>query len=424
MTSSLRFVSLCCFASLAVSLRRHSQKEARDNSGEGELQGVLTDMIGKLGGGVVTSRLMTRVAKNVSKGIPKEMDDLVDDLARSGTCSSAWGKYGLSELKNTMKQSYKKRPFSCLKGGKQVNVDSALKLFGQRARMTKTNALAKFSAACVLRDITDKYGKAHGFTAWNKQSFSKFTNMQSVLTKYYKELVQLGKKDINQWDNLTFGVLGANFKKFSPLYMAARGEIKGFLYEFLKKLFLISMGPQMVHKYRNNPSKLQELGKYRPASLADNIQWAVNYENNGVKKKHAAADPENVELGRHVKQLFGHCIKYSYRKKVPHLQMEAQDDLLDRAIALYTIWNYRYVTYFMTQNPALTKCSIGPLKRKHKWTVVPHVIAHGVLSLIASMNEGGPLMSSWGTYRPISLMMAGAGLQQTCKGKVSAFRGQ
>merc|ERR550539_43307 len=239
----------------------------------------------------------------------------------------------------------------------------------------------------------------------------------TVISTYYKKLVELGMKDVDQWDNVTFGVLEANFNKFSPAYQQVAGAQKHYLYEFLKKLFLISMGPQMVHKNRNSPSALKKLGKYRPALLADNIQWAVDFENNGVQQGHPAADPDNVKLGRHVKELFGHCIKYKYDQQVPHFRMEAEtDDLLDRALTLYTIWNYRYVTYFMTQNPTPSQCPAG-----HKWSIVPHVAAHTVLSLVASMNEAGRNSAAWGTYRPISLMMAGAGFQQTCDGQAMAF---
>jgi len=322
-------------------------------------------------------------------------------------------------LKNTIENSYKQKPFSCSSWGwgarrRKPSPDAVLGLFGQSARATKSHEGAKYVTECILQDMLDKYGETEGLS-WDKAGLNNFPGMQSTLTAYYDEMVDLGLKDINKWDNMTFRILSSNFQKFGMAYQHASGMQKQYLYEYLKKLFLISVGPQMVHRNRRSPGKLKEISPYRPASLAANIQWAVEFENLGVQQGHPAADPENVALGRRVLQLFGHCLDFSYNSNVPHLRMQADDDLLDHAVLLYTIWNYRYVTYFITQNPTPAQCPAG-----HKWSPVPHVAAHSLVSLIGSMNEGGNDLSAWGTYRPITLMMAGAGLEQSCGGQTQA----
>lgn len=408
MTLKSFHAALCCGWVLSAASLRKAERQEADAHSKQDLPDTLVEMINKLQGpGYVMD-----VAKDVTKRLAEDADKMVAFLGATDTCSSEWNSFSFDDLKKAISNNYKKKPFSCSQGS-QVQVDGVLELFGQRARATKSHAGAKYVVECILQDMVDKYG-GEGLS-WDTSGLSKFPGLRSTLSAYYAELTDLGVKDIDQWDNMTFRILSANFQKYGMAYQGATGAQKNYLYEYLKKLFLISVGPQMVHRFRNSRAKLEEVSPYRPALLAANIEWAVDFENLGVQQGHPAADPENVELGRKVMQLYGHCINYFYDQSTPHLRMEAYDDLLDHAVLLYTIWNYRYVTYFTTQNPAPAMCPNG-----HKWSVVPSVAAHSVVSLIGSLNEAGDTLTSWSTYRPISLMMAGGGIEQSCSGETQA----
>jgi len=410
--------AIACFglASTCAGLRRSSGrvKEAKASSADNnDLLDTLEQMVGKFEGEIART-----VARDLIPAIPAATERTANMLLASDNCSSSWNSFTYRDLKRAVSSNYKRRPFKCSRQlFSRQSVDKVLRLFGSSAKATNAHRGAKWVAECILQDMLDKYGSSEGLTSWDSRTLRKFPGMQSTITSYYKDLTTLGLRDINEWDNVTFGILNHQFNKLGPAYMHATGEMKHYLHEYLKKLFLISVGPQMVHRFRDSSAKLAENSKYRPALLYANIQWAIEFESHGVQLGHPAADPENVELGKKVLQLYGQCINYFYSHSVPHLRMEAEDDLLDHAILLYTIWNYRYVTYFMTQNPTPAQCGSG-----NSWSMVPHVAAHSIISLIGSMDLAGDTMGAWGTYRPLSLMMAGAGMVQTCDGQVSGTR--
>ena len=168
----------------------------------------------------------------------------------------------------------------------------------------------------------------------------------------------------------------------------------------------------------------------RRALFYDNVKWAVDYESKGLNK---FADPDNVKLGQEVLKLSKSCLFWEAHKTPPQLRMTPgdpsakNDGLLNRALLMYTVWNYRYVNYYTVQESVKVACE-NPVKKllfgglpliPSKWAHVPHVILHTVGSLVSSLNLASPNLVEWTFFRLISLETAGAGAMQKCDGTIA-----
>jgi len=396
-------LSLACVEAARVQIK--SQDAVED---------VLELMISKL------DKSSQAVAKEITKTIPQISADSKAKLqALNGKCPAKWSRFTWDDLHAELKTRYKNRPFSCagvsgaaaawnrLKG-KWASVDNVLPLFGQNAGAAQRQSMPKLMSNCILQDMVETYGKSDGLIKWDTNTLKKFPGMQQTLTAYFR-LARKG--DVKVWDKSVFNILKLVWRKLAPAYTQSKGANKYFLYEYLKKSFLISFGNVMAVRANGDMDKLNEILPGRPASLYDNIEWAVDFENNGVKLGHKFADSNNVALGREVMKLFGYCLDYYYDSNT-HVRLRGKSgDLLERAVLLYTIWNYRYITYFVSQNPTPGQCGSG-----NSWSPVPLVATHAVVSLIGGTAIGG--LEGWLSYRGITLMCAGYGIQQDCSGKV------
>jgi len=387
---------------------------------KGYIEACLDDMINKLD----DDGINTVVPKRIAKDVIHEIHEVVERLKTavpSKSCAS-YGQFDNAEFKATLKDFYTTNPWSCATRRVSINSANVMNTFGGKGSGVSANKYAKLTTQCVFQDMVDKYGSSDKLAGFDDGSLRNFPGLQGLTQQFDDTLDKVGNSDLGTWGDLTFPILEKNLQSYSQVYRWGFGSPKIFAYEFLKKHFLIMLTSKVVDKFRSDPVALAEILEfYRPALLFANIEWAVNFENEGVEKGHATADPENVKLGRVVMDLWGHCLGFQYSATPPNLMLDAgSKGMMERSLMLYTVWNYRYVTYFTSIHPLYTVCK-KELWNNH-YTNVPHVVQHVVVSLAGSLNEAGPDLRSWGTWRGISLMMAGCSVAQDCgSGAVSSI---